>query len=100
MLLYNALSSWLTASLGTFNEKLLLGQGLSISPLKEGVEGAAASKSLREVIQQIDNRKDYHDYVLSHEFNPGAVTSEQVQYHRHPVSPLKHYLFPLSSDSF
>ncbi|KAL6233551.1 hypothetical protein BDW75DRAFT_251934 [Aspergillus navahoensis] len=69
---------------GTFNEKLLLGQGLSISPLKEPGE-AATPKSLREVIQQIDNQKDYHDYVLSHEFNPGAVTSEQIQYHRHPT---------------
>ncbi|KAL4973770.1 hypothetical protein BDW66DRAFT_141525 [Aspergillus desertorum] len=69
---------------GTFNEKLLLGQGLSISPLKEPGEGAAL-KSLREVIQQIDNQKDYHDYVLSHEFNPGAMTSEQIQYHRHPT---------------
>ncbi|KAL4805478.1 hypothetical protein BDV18DRAFT_19854 [Aspergillus unguis] len=70
---------------GTFNEKLLLGQGLSISPLKEGVEGAAAPKSLRDVIQQIDNQKDYHDYILSHEFSPGAVTQDQVQYHRHPT---------------
>ncbi|BCS22929.1 putative Rho GTPase activator (Rgd1) [Aspergillus puulaauensis] len=69
---------------GTFNEKLLLGQGLSINPLKEGGE-SAGPRSLREVIQQIDNQKDYHDYVLSHEFNPGAVTSEQAQYHRHPT---------------
>ncbi|KAL3466787.1 hypothetical protein BJX64DRAFT_249912 [Aspergillus heterothallicus] len=71
---------------GTFNEKLLLGQGLSISPLKEGVDNAAvAPKTLREVIQQIDNQKDYHDFILSHEFSPGAVTSEQVKYHRHPT---------------
>ncbi|KAL4939061.1 hypothetical protein BDV06DRAFT_199593 [Aspergillus oleicola] len=69
---------------GTFNEKLLLGQGLSISPLRDG-ETAATPKSLREVIQQIDNQKDYHDYVLSHEFSPGAVTSEQIHYHRHPT---------------
>lgn len=78
----------LTTCSGTFNEKLLLGQGLSINPLKEGGD-SAGPKSLREVIQQIDNQKDYHDYVLSHEFNPGAVTSEQAQYHRHPVSRLK-----------
>ncbi|RDW86160.1 putative Rho GTPase activator (Rgd1) [Aspergillus mulundensis] len=70
---------------GTFNEKLLLGQGLSISPLKETGDGVSATKSLREVIQQIDNQKDYHDYVLSHEFSPGAVTSDQIQYHRHPT---------------
>ncbi|KAL4924930.1 putative Rho GTPase activator (Rgd1) [Aspergillus undulatus] len=69
---------------GTFNEKLLLGQGLSINPLKDGETGAT-SKSLREVIQQIDNQKDYHDYVLSHEFAPGAITQEQIQYHRHPT---------------
>ncbi|KAL4799403.1 hypothetical protein BDV19DRAFT_355026 [Aspergillus venezuelensis] len=68
---------------GTFNEKLLLGQGLSISPLKDEIVGTP--KSLREVIQQIDNQKDYHDYVLSHEHNPGAITSEQIQYHRHPT---------------
>ncbi|KAL4866667.1 hypothetical protein BDV12DRAFT_187308 [Aspergillus spectabilis] len=68
---------------GTFNEKLLLGQGLSITPLKEG--GDSTPKSLREVIQQIDNQKDFHDFVLSHEFSPGAVTSEQTQYHRHPT---------------
>ncbi|KAL5337556.1 hypothetical protein BJX70DRAFT_369120 [Aspergillus crustosus] len=68
---------------GTFNEKLLLGQGLSISPLKEG--GDSAPKSLREVIQQIDNQKDFHDFVLSHESSPGAVTSEQIQFHRHPT---------------
>ncbi|KAL4885013.1 hypothetical protein BJY04DRAFT_181165 [Aspergillus karnatakaensis] len=67
---------------GTFNEKLLLGQGLSISPLKEG---DSTPKSLREVIQQIDNHKDFHDFVLSHEFSPSAVTSEQIQYHRHPT---------------
>ncbi|KAI9374666.1 hypothetical protein BJX61DRAFT_532213 [Aspergillus egyptiacus] len=71
---------------GTFNEKLLLGQGLSITPLKDESENAsAAPKSLREVIQQIDNHKDFHDFVLSHEFSPGAVTSEQIQYQRHPT---------------
>ncbi|KAL3454030.1 hypothetical protein BJX65DRAFT_301826 [Aspergillus insuetus] len=71
---------------GTFNEKLLLGQGLSISPLKEGGDSATiAPKSLREVIQTIDNQKDYHDFVLSHEFNSGAINSEQIKYHRHPT---------------
>ncbi|KAJ0422111.1 hypothetical protein BJY00DRAFT_311509 [Aspergillus carlsbadensis] len=73
---------------GTFNEKLLLGQGLSISPLKEGGDNANATiapKSLREVIQTVDNQKDYHDFILSHEFNSGAITSEQIRYHRHPT---------------
>ncbi|KAF9888418.1 hypothetical protein FE257_008696 [Aspergillus nanangensis] len=70
----------------TFNEKLLVGQGLSISPLKDGVGNTATGpRSLYEVVHQIDNQKDYHDYVLSHESNPAAVTSEQVQYQRHPT---------------
>ncbi|KAE8139630.1 hypothetical protein BDV38DRAFT_269787 [Aspergillus pseudotamarii] len=70
----------------TFNEKLLLGQGLSISPLKDSaVNAAAAPKSLSEVIQEIDNEKDYRDYVLSHQNNPGAVTSDQIKYERHPT---------------
>ncbi|GAB1196015.1 hypothetical protein APSETT444_005281 [Aspergillus pseudonomiae] len=70
----------------TFNEKLLLGQGLSISPLKDSAGNAAtAPKSLYEVIHQIDNDKDYRDYVLSHQNNPGAVTSEQIKYERHPT---------------
>lgn len=72
--------------LATFNEKLLLGQGLSISPLKDGSNSAIAPKSLYEVIQTIDNQKDYNEYILSHENNPAAVASEQVKYERHPVS--------------
>lgn len=67
----------------TFNEKLLVGQGLSISPLKDGA--TAGSKSLYEVVQHVDNQKDFHDYILSHESNPNAVASEQIQYHRHPT---------------
>ncbi|KKK13185.1 hypothetical protein AOCH_002056, partial [Aspergillus ochraceoroseus] len=69
---------------GTFNEKLLLGQGLSISPLKEAAENpATAPKSLYEVIQQIDNQKDYHDYILSHEKDPGATFAGSTV----PVTP-------------
>ena len=47
----------------SFNEKLVLSNGLSISPLKkEGNEG----KSLRECILAIDNEKDLSDYLTSH----------------------------------
>lgn len=74
--------------IATFNEKLLLGQGLAISPLKDGsANPALAPKSLYEVVSQIDNEKDFNEYVLSHERNPAAVTSDQIQYKRHPVSP-------------
>ncbi|EAW09221.1 putative Rho GTPase activator (Rgd1) [Aspergillus clavatus NRRL 1] len=70
----------------TFNEKLLLGQGLSITPLDDGTGGSAiAPKSLYEVVRQIDNQKDFQDFILSYEHNPGAVTSDQIQYQRHPT---------------
>lgn len=45
-----------------------------------------APKSLAEVVRQVDNQKDLHEYILSHEGNPGAVTAPEVQYQRHPVS--------------
>ena len=50
---------------------------------------AVGPKSLYEVIHQIDNQKDYHDYILSHEGNPGAVAKEQIKYECHPVSYLR-----------
>ncbi|OQE16827.1 hypothetical protein PENFLA_c026G08460 [Penicillium flavigenum] len=67
----------------TFNEKLLLGQGLCVNPLK--TDGALGPKSLADVIRQVDNQKDLHEFILSHEGNPGAVASEQVKYERHPT---------------
>ncbi|KAK4196175.1 putative Rho-GTPase-activating protein [Triangularia verruculosa] len=46
----------------SFNEKLVLSNGLSISPLKTGSE----ARSLRESILSIDNDKDLNDYLASH----------------------------------
>ncbi|KAJ5816792.1 hypothetical protein N7447_009025 [Penicillium robsamsonii] len=70
----------------TFNEKLLLGQGLCVSPLKtDASNGPLAPKSLADVIRQVDNQRDLHEFILSHEGNPGAVASEQVKYERHPT---------------
>lgn len=62
---------------------------MCISPLKAGeINGMLAHKSLAEVVRQVDNEQDLHDYVLSHEGNQGAVTAPEVQYQRHPVSIL------------
>ncbi len=52
----------LTRFAASFNEKLVLSNGLSISPLKGGPEG----RSLRECILSIDNDKDLNDYLSSH----------------------------------
>ncbi|KAJ5116403.1 hypothetical protein N7456_000751 [Penicillium angulare] len=69
----------------TFNEKLLLGQGLCVSPIKGESNGSVASKSLAEVIRQVDNQKDLHDFILSHEGNPGALAGDEIKYERHPT---------------
>ena len=69
--------------IATFNEKLLLGQGLCVSPIKGETNGALAPKSLAEVVRQVDNQRDLHDYILSHESK--AVSSEQVKYELRPV---------------
>ncbi|KAJ5930662.1 hypothetical protein N7466_006155 [Penicillium verhagenii] len=69
----------------SFNEKLLLGQGLCVSPMKTETNGSIAPKSLAEVIRQVDNQKDLHDFILSHEGHGGAVSGPEVQYQRHPT---------------
>lgn len=56
-----------------------------MSPIKTEMNGSIAPKSLAEVIRQVDNQKDLHDFILSHEGNPGAVAGPEVQYQRHPV---------------
>jgi hypothetical protein len=43
----------------SFNEKLVLSNGLSISPLKQGPE----TRSLRESVLAIDNDKDLNEYL-------------------------------------
>lgn len=45
-----------------------------------------APKSLAEVVRQVDNQGDLHEYILSHEGNKGAVAGDEVKYEPHPVS--------------
>lgn len=65
----------------TFNEKLLLGNGLAVSPLT-GESGT--HKSLRDVIIDIDNEKDFHSFVGSHANKIPARPSE-IRYEQHPT---------------
>ena len=65
----------------SLNEKLAVGQGLSISPIKLGGE----PKSAQDVVCEIDNQKDFNDYVLGKASDSRAITKEQVSYERHPV---------------
>lgn len=68
----------------SFNEKLLLSNGLSVSPLKSGF-GPGEAPSLRESILAIDNERDLSDFVVSYYGKLPARASEP-KYERNPVS--------------
>ncbi|KAI0007397.1 RhoGAP-domain-containing protein [Xylariaceae sp. FL0662B] len=68
----------------SFNEKLLLSNGLVISPLKGAAFSAQHSRSLKEVIQSIDNRKDLENYLNSFHSKLPPQSSEP-KYERNPV---------------
>lgn len=65
----------------TFNEKLLLGNGLTVSPLT-GNETAGAQKSLRELISDIDDDDDFHAHVAS--FSNRVSRPIDISYEKHP----------------
>jgi Rho GTPase-activating protein RGD1 len=62
------------------SEKLLLGNGICISPLK-GQGGPA--RSLRDIAGAVDNEKDFNDYVLSFAAKAGQNPAE-IKYEKHP----------------
>lgn len=70
--------------LASFNEKLLLSNGLNISPIK-GNEGTNQPRSLREAVYAIDNEKDFSNYISSYGSKVPPRTSE-IKYERNPVS--------------
>lgn len=67
----------------SFNEKLLLGNGICVSPLK-GQNDPQAPRSLRDVVYQIDNGRDLHDYLSSFASKIGPKSTD-IRYERHPV---------------
>ena len=64
------------------SEKMLLGNGLCVSPLRS--QAAGASKSLREIAQSVDNHRDFHDYVMSFSAKAGTRQPE-IKYEKHPA---------------
>ncbi|MCJ1312385.1 hypothetical protein MMC25_006059 [Agyrium rufum] len=69
----------------SFNEKLLLGNGLCVSPLQDSSGGGAAPRrSLRDVIHRIDNERDLKTYVLGFTSRIGPKHPE-IRYERHPT---------------
>ncbi|GAB0132460.1 hypothetical protein EsDP_00000895 [Epichloe bromicola] len=67
-----------------FNEKLLLGNGLIVSPFKnQGPEAAGQPRSLRQAVAAIDNQKDMDDFVASQ--HSKIQPYSEVKYERNPI---------------
>jgi hypothetical protein len=63
-----------------------LSNGLCVSPLKAQSDGQAPQpRSLRDVVYQIDNDRDFKTYVMSFSSKVGPKPAE-IKYERHPVS--------------
>ena len=69
----------------SFNEKLLLSNGLCVSPLSG--QSGQEPRSLRDVVYQIDNTKDFNNYVSAFASKAGPKPVD-IKYERHPVSSL------------
>lgn len=79
----------------TYNEKLLLSNGLSVSPISgPGGESSAQPRSLRQAVSSINSDKDLNDYITSQHRNMQHHAGE-IKYERNPVSfncaPLRVY---------
>lgn len=69
-----------------FNEKLLLSNGLSVSPINgPGGESSAQPRSLRQAVSSINNDKDLNDFITSQHRNMQHNVGE-IKYERNPVS--------------
>ncbi|CAF3497682.1 unnamed protein product [Fusarium graminearum] len=69
----------------SFNERLLLSNGLSVSPIQgPGAQISSSQRSLRQAASSIDNDKDLNDYVTAQHRSVPANTGE-VEYKRNPV---------------
>ncbi|KAL9122741.1 MAG: hypothetical protein Q9187_000702 [Circinaria calcarea] len=81
----------------SFNEKLLLSNGLCVSPLKgQNNVPELHNRSLRDVIHQIDNERDLRNYVLSFASKVGHKHAE-IKYERHPTLQTSQQMPPAMS---
>ncbi|KAG0637385.1 Rho GTPase activation protein [Tuber brumale] len=76
-----------------FNEKLLLHNGLSVSPMKTDDADSNGAQSMRDVINMINNDKDFESFVLdlANKVHP-PTKNQEVRYERH--SSLNHQHTP------
>lgn len=73
------------AKYASANEKLLLNNGLCVSPLKSQSNGASSGpRSLREIAQQVNNQKDLEEYILGFS-NKAGTRPPEIKYVKHPA---------------
>lgn len=73
--------------IASFSEKLLLGSGLAVSPMKTG---SATPDSLREAAKRVDNEQDFRDFIIS-QSSKVPDTKPALKYERHAVCvPIAH----------
>ncbi|EFR02540.1 beta-chimaerin [Nannizzia gypsea CBS 118893] len=65
--------------LASFSEKLVLGSGLAVSPMKTG---SSTPDSLREAAKRVDNEQDFRDFIVSHS-SKVPDTKPTPKYERH-----------------
>ncbi|KAG9674955.1 RhoGAP-domain-containing protein, partial [Aureobasidium melanogenum] len=68
----------------SFNEKLLLGNGIAISPLPPSDPSAPVQHSLRDIVLDIDNKADFDNYMSGHVSKVPSRISE-IKYEQHPT---------------
>ncbi|THX93696.1 RhoGAP-domain-containing protein [Aureobasidium pullulans] len=68
----------------SFNEKLLLGNGIAVSPLPASDPSAPVQHSLRDIVLDIDNKTDFDNYVTGHVSKIPVRTSD-IKYEQHPT---------------
>ncbi|EXJ85592.1 hypothetical protein A1O1_05957 [Capronia coronata CBS 617.96] len=76
-------------------EKLILGYGLCITPLKgQSPASGSTTRSLREVTSSVNNERDLVDYVLSFT-GRAAARPREIKYEKHPaLSPKQQQFSP------
>ncbi|KAI9746884.1 MAG: hypothetical protein M1835_002336, partial [Candelina submexicana] len=79
------------------NEKLLLNNGTSISPLRSDLNGHGPEPhSLRDAIWRIDNEKDIREYILSFSSKVPPKHAE-IKFERHPTLAPSQQALPQSN---
>ncbi|KAF5027306.1 hypothetical protein F66182_600 [Fusarium sp. NRRL 66182] len=69
----------------SFNERLLLSNGLSVSPIQgPGGQSSSSQRSLRQAASSIDDDKDLNDYVTA-QLRSMPQSSGEIKYERNPV---------------